>query len=411
MSNDQWNEDKMKTTLRNMPKISDHRSKDEILQRLKNDSRLSEEFQPKKKQQKPKWPPILAAVAAVLLLSILVPTFLNQSSQVSMDKAATDSSKMDDAEMDNSAQPAQSESAESVENNMADQAATFSRGAIGGVPHYAVYPADVNDHLAFHIGLATSQATIVPVTFLIPNEQAEDDLKTQQPDAVALYNRYAGEIDEEALGFTSYHPYNADVSTSGNQVLMKLSDDHSYDIGSAALEMLNLSVQDTFYGMDEVQFLKKDGSPIAFDQVGKASKPVKLTGAQKRQAYYRFTQENGEELLSSNSGKSYETPALALTAMKENPNDIYSSVIPQGIDFTVTEEKKTVHVKFTEPLDLDRLEIGAATQMIEGILLTAASFDRQVEFEQLVQEQWSDFDFTKPLPKPVGANPKFLNLQ
>ncbi|WP_301109980.1 GerMN domain-containing protein [Sporosarcina sp.] len=407
MSNDQWNEDKMKTTLRNMPKVSDHRSKEEILQQLKNDPRLREEFQLEKKQKKPKWLPVLAAVAAVLLLSILVPTFLKQSSQVSMDKATNESSKMDDAALDNSAQRAQSESAES---NMADQAATFSRGA-PETPHYAVYPNDVIDHQAFHIGLATNQATIVPVTFLIPKEQAEADLHTEKPDAVALYNQYAGEIDEESLGFTSYHPYNADVSSNGNQILMKLSDDHSYDIGSAALEMLNLSVQDTFYGFDEVQFLKKDDSPVTFDQVGKAGKPVKLTSAQKQQAYYRFTQENGEELLSSNFGKSFDTAKQALKAMKENPNDLYSSVIPQGIDFTVTEDKKTVLVRFAKPTDLEGLEIEDAMQMIEGILLTAASFDQQVEFEQLVQEQWIDFDFTKPLPKPVGANPKFLILQ
>ncbi|GKV65653.1 MULTISPECIES: GerMN domain-containing protein [Sporosarcina] len=409
MSNDQWNEDKIKKSLRNMPEISDHRSKEEILQRLKNDTRLSEELQPKRKQKKPKWPPILAAVAAVFLLSILIPTFLNQSSQVSMDKAVTERDKMDDSQLDNSAESAQSLPAETFQIPE-EESAAFSRKFTGAPPHYAVYLSDVKDYTAFHIGLATNQATIVPITFLIPNEQIGADLGIE-PDAVALYNRYAGEIDEDSLGFTSYHPYKADISSNGNQVLMKLFDKHSYDMGSAALEMLKLSVQDTFYGFDEVQFLKEDGSPITFDQAGEASEPAKISGNKSRQAYYRFTQDNGEELLSSDFGKTFDSAEQALAAMKENPNDVYSSVIPEGIDFTVTENKELLQVKFTGPLNIEHLEMEDAMQMIEGILLTAASFNLQVEFEQVVQEQWSDFDFTKPLPKPIGANPKFLILE
>ncbi len=42
--------------------------------------------------------------------------------------------------------------------------------------------------------------------------------------------------------------------------------------------------------------------------------------------------------------------------------------------------------------------------MIEGILLTAASFDMEVKFENVVQTNWGGFDFTNPLPIPVGPN-------
>ena len=42
--------------------------------------------------------------------------------------------------------------------------------------------------------------------------------------------------------------------------------------------------------------------------------------------------------------------------------------------------------------------------MIEGILLTAASFDKQIQFENVVQTEWNGFNFSEPLPIPVGPN-------
>jgi len=43
-------------------------------------------------------------------------------------------------------------------------------------------------------------------------------------------------------------------------------------------------------------------------------------------------------------------------------------------------------------------------QMIEGMLLTAKSFNMQIQFENVKQTDWEGFDFTNPLPIPVGAN-------
>ena len=45
-----------------------------------------------------------------------------------------------------------------------------------------------------------------------------------------------------------------------------------------------------------------------------------------------------------------------------------------------------------------------ALQMIEGILLTGASFGIQMQFENVVQVDWNGFNFTQPLPIPVGPN-------
>lgn len=395
MSNEKWNEDDIEKRLRDMRVVEDRRSKDEVLQRLKNDSRLSELEQPKKRPSKSKWPPIIAAIAAILLLTIFTQTFLQQNDEVSMDKATEESADTVDME-----------SSEEAQSTSGADMSTFSKQAPAPL-YYATYPADVADHTALHIGLATDQATIVPVTFLVPNESMPEGLGTS-PDAVELYNEFADTIDEQSLGFTEYHPYNAVISSVGKKVEMKFSADHSYDTASATLEMLNLSIQDTFYDFDEVELLQQDGSPVMFDQVGVVKDPIALTGVVSHQAYYQFVKSDGEVALSTNFGKTSETVEQALEEMKVTPNDIYSTVVPEAIDFTATDEKDTVKIEFTDKLDLENMELDEAMQLIEGILLTAASFDKQVEFNGILQDQWNQFDFTQPLEKPIGANPKYL---
>lgn len=402
MGNEKWNEEKLEDTLRNMPKTEDRRSKEEILQRLKNDDRVqNDRIKPASKRKPPKWIPVLVAIAAVFLISILAPALFKTDQQASMDRAATESEKN---------APDMEESQESAGDMSNLDIATFSRG-VPADDHFAVYPADIKDQTAFHIGLATDQAAIAPVTFLIPDWQIEEDFETDQPDALALYQRYADQLDEEALGFTEYHPYKAEISSDGKDILMKFDEDQAYDTSSATLEMLNQSVQDTFHGYDAVRFLQHDGNPMVFDQVGEAVRPVKLNGLQAGQAFYRFNQPNGEQLLSSNFGQTFKTAEEALAAMKETPNDIYESVVPNGIDFSVTEQDGLLTARFNQELDLESMEGEEAMQLIEGILLTAASFDQQVKFDQILQKDWRDFDFSAPIPKPVGANPKNLILK
>ncbi|MNH40468.1 hypothetical protein D3C79_1017930 [compost metagenome] len=49
-----------------------------------------------------------------------------------------------------------------------------------------------------------------------------------------------------------------------------------------------------------------------------------------------------------------------------------------------------------------------ATQLIEAMMLTAASFDKQLRLDNVVQESWEGFDFKNFLPKPVGPNKQYM---
>ena len=63
--------------------------------------------------------------------------------------------------------------------------------------------------------------------------------------------------------------------------------------------------------------------------------------------------------------------------------------------YTVKEEAEGVVVTFDIPLDLASMEPIRATQLIEAMMLTAASFDQQLRLDNVVQESWEGFDLKR----------------
>lgn len=386
MDDKKWNEEQIEKMLRGMPGAEDERSKEEVWQRLQQDPRL-QTSSPAPKRKRKQWMPFAAAAAALLLLALFMPSFLQKNDVATEDAKSSDYS-LETAEIEQSG----------------DEAGPAAFSGRSAVKHYALYPSALLNETAFHIGLVSDQAAVVPVTLLLPNERVNKDLSGREMNSLALYETYAGAFDQTLLGFTSYHPYNAEFASENGRLLMKFPEDHAYDESSAALEMLTLSVQETFIDFDEIALLKEDGGPIEFDQVGEVEKPMKLAGLEKQQAYFVYDN-NGGLFLSPNFGESFDTLAEALDAMKETPNDFYASAVPESVDFTADVQEETVQITFTQTLNLETLQQDEAMQLIEGLALTAASFGKQLQLDQIAPQQWNGFDFSNPLEKPAGANP------
>ena len=62
----------------------------------------------------------------------------------------------------------------------------------GSTHHFAVYSEDIIDSTLFHLGLAGDQASSIPITFIIPNSQIEEDFGVLEPTSYDLYKKYAG---------------------------------------------------------------------------------------------------------------------------------------------------------------------------------------------------------------------------
>ena len=412
MSNNKWSEQKIDELLIQAPKLQDTRSKDEVLKRLREDSRLMNEPAPKKRRKI--WVPSVVAIAAVLTLSLLTATMLNQpqeeKSQMASDsveeasmESANDGSSDDAAmtmmkaqETDGAEERAQvtteNESSESVLDSTGDFAS-------------AVYPNEISDEVTiFRLGLAGDAANSVPVTFLIPKHQIVSDFGDESPTPLEIYQTYASRIDEEELGFSEYHPYKGSFSVAGDTLIHTLPKNHGYDTASGTFTVYLRTLLETFQGYSQIKFLNENGSIVEFDQVGEPSKPLEISDGINHNNYFLFKQSNGSEYLTPNFGQSFNSLSEALLQMKVKPNDIYQSLIPPDVNFEVEKEDDSTRVIFSKPLDMERMDVKSAMNMLEGMLLTGASFGEPLKLENVVQTNWNGFDFTQPLPIPLGAN-------
>ncbi len=184
---------------------------------------------------------------------------------------------------------------------------------------------------------------------------------------------------------------------------------NDYDVASAAVNEYKGTMEDTFSDSEytEVEIQNEDGTPYEFSQEGEPSQAMSLTNT-RHYNYYLYQDTNGAEYLSPDFRQTFESVTEALTLMKNKNDDVYTSVVPENVTYTVTEQAEGVVVSFDIPLDLTSMEPIRATQLIEAMMLTAASFDQQLLLDNVVQESWEGFDLKGYLPKPVGPNKQFL---
>ncbi|RNF40525.1 hypothetical protein [Planococcus salinus] len=393
MSNNKWDDEHIENLLRDFPKIHDERPKEEVYLRLKN-------HRPVTNGKAKRWLPLMVAALAFVTFGILLASLLSQGSQNEMSGA-------DQAEEQGSITSGESESGERAAEDAAgisesadeESAETFSMMEAQSQT-VAVYEEDLENHALFTVGL-TENAFVIPVSFLIPDQQVEQDLGAEDVNTVNLYNEYAGEIDEEALGFDEYHPYLGTISLSGQRVEHQLPEDHQYDMASAAIGVYTASLKETFRGAEEIAVVQEDGSLADFDQVGQLEP---LEASVTNVAYYAYTTARGDIYVTPDYGMEYTSPTEAFNAMTEAPNDFHHPLIPGDMSFTVTETEDIIELEFSEAVNLENLEKDEAVRMIEGLSLTAKSFGKQVRLRNVVQEQWDRYDFTAPLPMPAAAN-------
>lgn len=416
MSNNKWSEQKIDQLLSQVPKLQDTRSKDEVLKQLQQDSRFTEYTQKKQKR----WIPSVVAVAALITLTLLGATLINQPNN-ELNSAFDSSSKSESStEMDReiseesktSITAKEEATVESAEGSVtfkstSEKASSETEMATSEAPVQSIltsaYLSDVENHTVFKIGLVSQDALVVPVTFLIPNDQIQQDFGNQTPNTLQLYEQYAGVINEEDLGFVDYHPLKGTFEIDQDQLVHRLPKEHDYDLSSAALYVYDLSLQFTFEGFTEINHQNEDGSQAEFDQVGQKP-PTVLTNGLYKTAVYPYTDPNGQVYMVPSLNEHFNSVLDALDALKTSPNDFFANVIPRSVNYTVEEIQGVSHIKFSEPLELNSLSQEQIAQMIESFILTGATFDVQIQLDNIIEEQWNGINLTQPLEKPVGLN-------
>lgn len=417
MTHNPFDDDQLDHLLNNAPKLSDHRSKEEVLNRLLADARLQdnvhlqeaqqptndeilmqEQQQPEKtKKVVRKWP-IFMGVAAVFALTVLTGSELNNHTKMKQANAP---------EVSPYSTVQESQAAKSYVNHdrIVESNIVAEHSKIMSL-RSSVYTDDLKDAVVFHIGLANREKESVPMSYIIPKERVATDFGKKKPSTLQMYEKYAPQIDEEANGFTNYHPYKGELKEKGDKLVHVMPEKNDYDVASADNSEYVGTLQDTFSDSEykNIEFEKpKDKA----DEISKEEKPMVLTSSNHFN-YYLYKGENGEEYLSPDSRKTFSTVTEALTGMRNKNDDVYVPVVPENITYTVKEVAEGVIVTFDEPLDLTTMDAVRATQLIEAMMLTAASFDKQIRLDNVVQESWEGFNLKKFLPKPVGANKRYM---
>lgn len=374
MDQNRWNEEKIENLLSNVPEIHDTRSKNEVFLRLKQEGLFDEAPIPTKK--KVHWLPYLISTCAVIICIILLPSLLKNLKENTTENVLSTASD------------------KSVEEKPEIQQSSTKT---------LVYEEDLQTNVLFSIGLVSPDADSVPVSILIPKDKIQQDFGKLNPSNLELYEKYASQLDEVALGFEEYHPYVGSLKEEGKIIIHTLPAKQNYDMASASLMAYEASLIDTFPNYEEIEFIDEAGNPYIFNEIG-VSKTLKVKDELTQYNYFLYQLPNGNEYLIPNFRMAYPSVEEAINAMKEETNDIYKSVILEGVDYTCRDEGATAIVKFSSQVDLTNYDQAKAMKMIEGILLTASEFNKQVKFENIKQTNWEGLNFTEPLPIPVGPN-------
>lgn len=405
MKKEQWNEENLESLFKQAPKVTDHRTKDDVLKRLIDEGAFNEPSPQKKTEvvnnKGIRWSPLIASIASLFILVLIGSQFIGNQS-VSMDDYANEETafSVEEKSADNAIQNSESENA-MIKSASMDMMAQQT----------VVFESQLTDAILFEIGLAGDDAESVPVSFLISNELVSKKINIENPTKLQLYETFAPLIDETSLGFAEYHPFKGTFREDGEKLIHTLPSDQTYDISTAAISNYIGALVDTFGdAYKEVQVENDKGEIIYFEHIGKMEEPILLQDESTQYNYFTYQKRDGSIYLSPNFRMSYTNVKEAIENMTTEANDIFQTAILPEVTFSVKEKADVVTIKFDTVLDLEMYDSFEAMRMIEGILLTAASFDKQVKFENIVQQQWSGYDFTKPIEKPIAANLMYYNF-
>lgn len=373
--------------LQEMPKLNDHRSKNDVFNQLKQHT------EPPRKKSRP-WLPAVISVAAlfvmVLFVQSLLGTMSNDENHMEMSEGAADramSGSEESAEMDIE------EAEESDSSMLSMNEPTSSRLLLSSDPI-------LETHTVLPFAMDYN-AYAVPVTLLIPNDRIEADFGTQEVSNLDLYFAYAPLLDEEALGFSDYHPLVGSYEGTEQGLQITLPDDHPYDMASATMGVYMYTLKDVFGNeFDQAYLWNEAGEPLEWDQVGPLTEPIEL--AQGNYAYNITQNTLGESFLVPYSRVDYPTFEAALEELTSPEYNVVDPAIPSTIEFEVEETDTQVTVTFAERLTAESLAGYPLQLFIESMLATSAEMNKQ-----LILENWDQTLYSLPTDPEsiIGVNP------
>ncbi|CAH0345586.1 hypothetical protein [Bacillus sp. CECT 9360] len=390
----QWNDKDIEELLQKLPDVKDKRSSQEIYQNI--ELRIN-------KKRRSNWVPLFATVAALFVLTVLASSFMlnseNSTSEMSLDKNATESDKAKSSpDNDNSStqdhgiavsENANEKQAEGEGNSTEKtEAVTLSAGA--------VLASDLQNQSVITIGVPDTQVNyVIPVSYVTEgggNETAVELTKTMSL------------LEEDSLGLADYFPLDANITAENQQTInVDLPENSSFLLED---EIFFKVIQETFkyQEVDRVTFSTNGEKGAEFSNMG-FHEEVKINRENNR-AYFIY-QLNGSREMLVPSNTEFTTIKEALAEMKNISGEKDSSIlpsIPQDLELkSIEEQAKKLIVKLSGDTKIEDNE--AYLNALEAILFTAKDFGfDSVKFENATIDAIGPYNLQNDLAVPIAPN-------
>lgn len=393
---------KIEQLLELAPEVKDTRTKEELFARLKKEGAFDEKRTPQIEYEKPviqerngnRLATFTVAVLAFITFGGIGGFLLSHNqSEDDASSGANEAMLTDRAEMDTTAERSISPFTEDDEGSVTNDIPQSS----------LVWESDLQWANQLKVGLVTEQLEVVPATVLIDRHQIAAETDTY----LKLYDTYASQFDEEALGFIPYHPLAGElkegIGQTGEVLEHFLPDGHSYDMSSATEALYSQVLHETFYiPFSQVRVVGKDGAPIGFAHMGKVD-TIQLEN--QWQDPYFVVETGGKHYLAPLRTTGINNIEQALLYLMEEPqNKNFFSPILEGIAYTAVAESDAVIITFTEPLQLADYAVEDRVLMFDALIMTAANYGMQVQFENVVDTENNQYPLSQLIEKPIGIN-------
>lgn len=407
MSNE-WNDEEIEKLLQDLPKVSDTRSKDEVLAKLKQDERLQTVSQAASKRQHKKksinwvqWGSLVAGFVLVLVIPLIVA--LNNKNPITKNDN-TDQMEMTtaiDAEIENEMKKSeyQDQSSKTLESNIVSASNRMGDMRAG------LYASELGEgDVTMMLGLANSDAEIVPVSFVVPASYIEEN-SLQGVSYLQLYEHIVSELNEEELGYRDFHPFEGTLEIEDGVLTNTLPDNHTYDQGTAATGMYFKAMSVTFSSVyDELTIKSEMNNNVIFSHVGEIKEPIDLKEYQQNKLYFLYESPTEQTSLLNSYSMTANSLQEAVSLLAENPSDYYKSPLIEGVTFHLEENKDYTTVQFDSLFSVEEYDEEQVMHMVEALIATAASFGISLKFENVSIQNWNGFDFSMPITDFISVN-------
>jgi hypothetical protein len=393
MSKEKWSEEEVILSLKDMPNVTDKRSKEEIFQNIEH--RL--------KRQKPryrkKWLVSLATSAAAIAFLLFIPFEKNNITDplLTIDDNGENYDKSSSTIIDGS-DSRMGISSTGLNGTTINEDVVLSTRPFE--EYHGVLLKYKPNKTIITIPVPDEQAQIViPLTFIMESRELMNDA-----DMYNAFNRKLATMPHNLSQFM-FHNAKFSLGETGDILLIDVVENHQYDVGSASEMMFYETIEALLnYSFFEKVIFSTNGKPgITLNNVGTV---YEMDRTDKNVGYYLHEHSNSNHLFLvpvSFGNISFEQMLQQMTITELGKP--YTAIIPPGLISEVKEEGEIAVITLSDNFNL--LEVENNIQVIDAILMTAKSYGYDyVKFASLTEgiSSLGPYMLTEKIKVPLRPN-------